>query len=256
MRVFHSGVKQTATELRYKLGIVRERFEARPSKAPDPPPLPCFRIEQAPPFTYTGVDLRVPSTQRMGLVKSLKRFTSRRGAPHKFISDNGKTFKATAKKIKKIMNHPEAIDYVYDPRTEWLFNIERASWWGGVFEWMVKSVKRCLRKSMGQARLTLDEPHTAIVEIEAVINSRPLSYLPPNDIEEPLTPSHLFNGRRLITFPDKLCYNYDDEDPEFNARPDMLIKRLRYLNNRIEHFWKRRSSEYLLELMEQQQRWS
>ncbi|XP_011407292.1 PREDICTED: uncharacterized protein LOC105314682 [Amphimedon queenslandica] len=100
------------------------------------------------------------------------------------------------------MNHPEAIDYVNESRTEWLFNIERAPWWGGVFERMVKSVKRCLRKSMGQARLTLDELHTAI---EAMTD----------------------NLSR---------HNYDDEDPEFIARPDMMIK------------W---CSEYLLELKEQ-----
>uniref|UniRef100_A0A1X7TD41 DUF5641 domain-containing protein n=1 Tax=Amphimedon queenslandica TaxID=400682 RepID=A0A1X7TD41_AMPQE len=133
--VFHSGVKQTLTELRSKYWIVRgrsvvkkmiyrcvtcRRFEARPYKAPDPPPLPRIRVEEAPPFTYTGVDFAGPIYTKDGTGKvSLKRFTSRRGIPHKFISDNGKTFKATAKKIKKIMNHPEAIDYVNESKTEW-----------------------------------------------------------------------------------------------------------------------------------------
>ena len=57
---------------------------------------------------------------------------------------------------------------------------------GGVFERM--ATKRCLRKTVGRARFSLDEMHTAIVEI---INSRPISYLESDDVEEPLTPSHL-----------------------------------------------------------------
>ena len=43
---------------------------------------------------------------------------------------------------------------------EWKFNLEKAPWWGGIFERMVKSTKCCLRKMMGQAKLTLDELDT------------------------------------------------------------------------------------------------
>ncbi len=58
--------------------------------------------------------------------------------------------------------------------------------------------------------------HTAIVEIEGIINSRPISYLESDDVEEPLTPSHLLVGRRLLNLPDNLtCYEEDgDEDFE------------------------------------------
>ena len=49
---------------------------------------------------------------------------------------------------------------------------------------------------IGQARLTLDELTTALTEVEAVINSRPLTYVTTEDVEEQLTPSHLFVGRR------------------------------------------------------------
>ena len=46
--------------------------------------------------------------------------------------------------------------------------------------------------------------HTAIVEIEAIVNSQPLSYVHPDDLEQPLTPSHLQVGRRLRSLPDHL----------------------------------------------------
>ena len=69
---------------------------------------------------------------------------------------------------------------------EWQFNVERAPWWGGMFERMVGSTKKCLRKMIGQARLSFDEMNTAIVEVEMTLNSRPISYVSTEDPEEPL----------------------------------------------------------------------
>ena len=57
---------------------------------------------------------------------------------------------------------------------------------------------------VGQAKLSLDELHTAIVEIESIINSRPLSYVMSSDLEEPLTPSHLLIGRQVLNLSDNL----------------------------------------------------
>ena len=73
---------------------------------------------------------------------------------------------------------------------KWRFNVEAAPWWGGFFERMVKSVKLSLKKCLGNARLNFVELSTALVEVEAVLNSRPLTYVY-DEMEEPLTPSHL-----------------------------------------------------------------
>ena len=61
---------------------------------------------------------------------------------------------------------------------------------GGVVcvERMIQTTQRCLRKSIGSAKLTMDELLTAVVEIEMIVNSRPLSYLSADDMEELLTP--------------------------------------------------------------------
>lgn len=59
---------------------------------------------------------------------------------------------------------------------------------------------------IGQAKFSYDEMHTAIVEIEAIVNSRPLTYLNPDDTEELLTPSHLLMGRRVLSLLDHLTY--------------------------------------------------
>ena len=166
--------------------IVCRKFEGLPQSAPPPPPLPEFRIREEPAFTYTGVDFAGPLyIKTSGLVKSnkvwiclytccvvravhldivpdmtavsfhcsFKRFTARREFPKRFISDNGKTFMAAAKSIRAVLNHPDVQQYSTQVGMEWTFNLEKAPWWGGLFERMVKSTKRCLRKTIGRAKL-------------------------------------------------------------------------------------------------------
>ena len=78
--------------------------------------------------------------------------------------------------------------------THWDFNLEKAPWWGGVFERLVKSAKHCLQKVIGTACLSYDQLLTVVTEVEAVLNLRPLTYMSNEDVEEPLTPSHLILG--------------------------------------------------------------
>ena len=44
---------------------------------------------------------------------------------------------------------------------------------------------------------TQEELQTAVIEIEVVLNSRPLSHISSPDLDEPLTPSHLLTGKRI-----------------------------------------------------------
>ena len=62
------------------------------------------------------------------------------------ISDNGKAFKVASKLLLDIVKHPE-VEYCLSETH--IQNLERAPWWGGIFERMVKSVKCCLHKTIG-----------------------------------------------------------------------------------------------------------
>ena len=42
-------------------------------------------------------------------------------------------------------------------RVQWVYNLEKAPWWGGMFERMIRSIKRCLKKAIGRAKLSYDE---------------------------------------------------------------------------------------------------
>ena len=94
--------------------------------------------------------------------------------------------------------------YLAERRISWKFNLAKAPWWGGFYERLLALVKICLKKTIGTARLSYDELSTVITEIEGVLNSRPLTYMYPRDLEEPLTPSHLLMGRRLLQLPNEV----------------------------------------------------
>ena len=92
------------------------------------------------------------------------------------------------------------------------------------------------------------ELQTILTEIEATLNSRPLTY-PYTDINDgpPLTPSHFLCGHRLLTLPDT------EEDsnyiPQESAKD--LTRRAKYHQKIMQAFWKQWQREYLTGLREQ-----
>ena len=56
-------------------------------------------------------------------------------------------------------------------------------------------------------------------------------------------------GRRLLSLPDNLTY-LAPEDEDFEVTGESIQRRAKHLNSVLNHFWKRWSKEYLLELRE------
>ena len=269
--------RQFVRKLLYECKICR-RHNSKPLTGPPPPSLPDFRVQSSPPFMVTGVDYAgplylksgekvwfslftccavravhlelVPDLTAKAFICCLKRFSGRRGIPQRLVSDNSKTFKSASRILSTLKGAHEVQQYLRDSHIEWSFILEKAPWWGGFYERLIQSVKRCLRKVIGKAKLSYDELMTTLVEVEATLNSRPISYLSSEDFEEPLTPSHLLIGRRVITLPDVVVTR--EEDPDFkdtDTRVD-LNRRMRYLSLVMVTFWKRWRSEYLTALRE------
>lgn len=202
-------------------------------------------------YVTRAVHLETVSNQTtIAFINCLKRFTARRGLPKRFISDNGKTFKSAAKYLDKVFKDEAVQKYLSGHGIHWQFNVELAPWWGGAFERMVRSTKRCLRKMIGRAHFSHEELNTALAEIEAVLNSRPLGYYSGEDTEEPITPSHLVVGRRILSLPDHLDHMVELDDEEYTLDHNKVTKRVKHINNVLNHFWKRWQTEYLNDLRE------
>ncbi|XP_066956296.1 uncharacterized protein [Macrobrachium rosenbergii] len=118
---------------------------------------------------------------------AIRRFTARRGVPSVFYSDNAKTFLGASNLLKQ---H-------YGPMApQWKFIVPNAPWWGGWWERLIRSVKVVLRKTLGTKTLSRSELETTLHEVEACINSRPLTFVGEEpDVANPLTPSHFLIGR-------------------------------------------------------------
>ena len=94
-----------------------------------------------------------------------------------------------------------------------------------------------LEELVGRNCLSHDELLTLSTEVEAVLNSWPPTYASSEDLEEPLTPSHLLLGYRLLTLPDHPTL----EDIEHRNRG--LTHRAKHLFRIPQHFWNRWKKE-------------
>ena len=91
---------------------------------------------------------------------------------------------------------------------------------------------------------------TIIVEVEALINDRPLTYVSMDITDpQPLTPSHLLYGRRIVSLPHPMVDADELSDPNYGTEPD-LKRRVRTQAFLIQSFWKRWRMEYLTSLRE------
>ena len=87
---------------------------------------------------------------------------------------------------------------------KWKFIPECTPHFGGLWEAAIKSLKSHLKKVLGDARLNFEEFLIVLVQVEACLNSHPLTPLPEaSDTLEVLTPGHFLIGRPLTALPEE-----------------------------------------------------
>ena len=172
----------------------------------------------------------VPDLLASSFLRSLKRFIGRRGIPNLMISDNATCFKNEEVKLS---------EELLNMGVKWKFIVEAFPWWGGFWERLVQTVKRSLHKVLFRASVNYEE---LLIEIEGVINSRPITYIYNDEVDDVLTPAHLLLGRRLLSKFDESTYEVHEDD---NV---VLSKRMQYIKSLSDHYWQRFTNEYLLEL--------
>lgn len=92
---------------------------------------------------------------------------------------------------------------------------------------------------LGETKLLYEDFNTILIEIEAIVNSRPLWAIPSHvDEYEALTPAHFLIFRALNTLP----------EPDVSHIPLGRLNQYQYLRRLLTDFWKLWSKEYLQQL--------
>ncbi|CAK1588736.1 unnamed protein product [Parnassius mnemosyne] len=180
-------------------------------------------------------------------LSALRRFISRRGKPKHIYSDNGTSFVGAYNEIGRFIkdNCNSLSENLAQENINFHFIPPQAPHFGGLWEAGVKSIKYHLRRILGNCNLTYEELNTVLVQIEGVLNSRPLTPLStdPDDLL-PLTPGHFLIGRPINSLPSQ---NYEEV-------PSSRLSRYQRIQQLRQHFWRRWSKEYLSEL-QQRSKW-
>ena len=261
--------------------VVCNRLMGKPYQAPDPPPLPRVRVQASQPFSITGVDftgalyVRDSTGERKvyiclftcactravhlelvcdlsvdSFLLAFRRFVSRKSLPTQMISDNASTYLAAAEEIKELFESDHLREVLERQHVKWSFIPKRAPWYGGFWERLVGLTKQAVKKTLGRTFVTLQTLETVVVEIEGMLNDRPLTYVS-SDISdpEPLTPAHLIYGRRIVSVPHPVEDPDEDADPSYLSDQDMRKATSRH-SKLIQQFWVRWRREYLTALRE------
>ncbi|XP_065081812.1 uncharacterized protein LOC135704276 [Ochlerotatus camptorhynchus] len=186
-------------------------------------------------------------------IASLRRFTGRRGKPAQVYCDNATNFVGAKRELEELrklfmsQQHKESVARECSENgIQFHFIPPRSPSFGGIWEACVKSVKTLLRKILGNAHLTEPELQTALVQVEAMLNSRPITPLPDDPSDEfALTPGHFLIGRPLNAMP----------DPDQQDIPETRLTRWRRVQQLTQHFWSRWHKEYLATL-QNRYRWN
>ena len=177
---------------------------------------------------------------------ALRRFISRRGHCATILSDNGTNFVGANRELKELHlllqsdNHQERVQtFLTDRQIQWSFNPPNSPHFGGLWEAAVKSFKRHLIRAVGTELLTFEHLNTLVIEIEAMLNSRPLTPIStdPNDLPV-LTPGHFLIGDTFT--------NIRERDLR-TIQPSHLSNWQR-IHQLKQEFWSRWYREYLNEL--------
>ena len=133
-----------------------------------------------------------------GFLNALTCMVARRGWPRDMLSDNGTNFIGGCKEIDQLVK--EIDRYKVQKMTSnkgihWHWNPPAAPHFGGVFERIIRSVRRAVNAVLGNADITDEELQTVFTGVEGLMNSRPLTQLSSDPNDEPvLTPYHFLVG--------------------------------------------------------------
>uniref|UniRef100_A0A7I5ED04 CCHC-type domain-containing protein n=1 Tax=Haemonchus contortus TaxID=6289 RepID=A0A7I5ED04_HAECO len=269
------------------------RFNALPYRYPEMTDLPHQRVVKCRPFQNTGLDFfDLPSCREDGkviklygciftctvtrlihievvrsmateeFINALRRFIARRGLPQSITCDNAPTFLLTESILgQDLAEIKEDIKRgIADKEIRWNHITPYAPWQGGFYERLIKSIKHAIYKVLrGANRRSFDNICTFVIEVEACLNSRPLTYQ--GEIQETISsirPIDFILRDITLTLPVREHATAEECDPDYSppngTRPlqyqRQVKEALHSSDQEAERFWNIWQQQYLLALRE------
>jgi len=254
--------------------LVCRRDRAAKFKLPLMPPLPSARVTASRPFSFVGLDYLGPtlykhpdgpknvwvllltcfstravhlevvtSLEAIEFLEGFRRFVARRGIPKEVLSDNASQFVLAKQVLVQYSN------------IKWRHTPPLAPWAGGIYERLVSHVKVAFRRAVGRKMLTLSQFSTFVVEVEAMINHRPITYVSDDpDATLALRPvDFLLPHSQMVMSEPTQGENVDD--PVFRPSPAEKLAGLWHATTvALRNYWRIWSKDYLLILRQRNER--
>lgn len=144
------------------------------------------------------------SLETDSFLMALRRFMARRGKPHELLSDQGTNFRGGERELREAFTAlgPDLQRQLAKQQIEFQFNPPNSPHFGGCWEREIRSLKNALMVTLGTQSVTFEVLHTVLVEIEGILNSKPLGYTSSNASDpDPITPNCLLMGRPDASLP-------------------------------------------------------
>lgn len=162
----------------------------------------------------------------------------RRGKVRHMYSDNGTNFVGAEKEMRELAREMDLVKAAktMEDSVTWHWNPPASAHMGGSWERAIRTIKSVLHVIMKDAAIRENTFRSLLIEVEFIINSRPLTFISvDHNDEEALTPNHFLLGSASGSM-DQAAH------PEAN-----LATRKQYQHAQLLalHFWKRWIKEYL-----------
>ncbi|XP_062537976.1 uncharacterized protein LOC134206287 [Armigeres subalbatus] len=181
-----------------------------------------------------------------GFIAALRRLVARRGRPEIIMCDNARYFvgaKRELDQLRRLFNSqaftrsiPQA---AANEGIHFKFIPPRSPNFGGLWEAAVKSMKFHLKRTLGTSIVTPDEFSTLLSQIEACLNSRPLTPVSndPTDLDI-LTPGHFLIHRPMTAV----------LEPSLKDLKESSLSRWQRVQCYLQIIWRKWSTSYLSDL--------
>ena len=266
-------VKGRQSVRRVVLGCVPCQIRAKAPMEQKMAALPDFRLEICAPFENCGVDCCGPFQVRItgrakwkvwvvlftcltmravhleyvrdmstsSFINALKRCKSRRPGLRRLYSDCGSNFLGAHRELRRSFAqwNAESPPELRLLEVSWSFNPPLAAHRGGVWERLIAFVKRHLAMMLERDLLPVDVFATVLVEVEAIVNRRPLTHVSSDcrDVDA-LTPADLL-------YPGVHLRSYVDVVPPEPPGGDSLRLSWKRSRSLSDEFWRKWSRHYL-----------